>query len=270
MLTEQEFAEQGLVLSREANVLSNLHSYFVTHCSRLYLTCRRFDLFDRSLGSVLEIGPFYGYTPFILRPRSTSYDVLEGDDPVAYPLKPLYEKRHIKAQFVDLFETFGPTHTAPHTLSFADNSFDTILCWETMEHFNFNPVKFLRELKRVLRPGGRACITVPNKVSFQNLVSFMLGRSENHLIDSYFVFEDYISQGKKAFYGFHWREYSASELRRLFDRAGFQVRRCSTFVAFQNPAKPSLLRRAVRAAIAVACKFLPRFGTHVYLEAEKA
>lgn len=270
MLTEQEFAEQGLALSREANVVNDLHNYFVSHCSRLYQTCRRFDLFDRALGSVLEIGPFYGYTPFILRPRSTSYHVLEGDDPVAYPLKPLYEKRHIEAEFVDLFEIFGPTHTAPHALSLTDNSFDTILCWETMEHFNFNPVKFVRELKRVLRPGGRACITVPNKVSFRNLGTFMLGRSENHLIDSYFVFEEYLSQGKKAFYGFHWREYSASELRRLFDRAGLQVRHCSTFNSFQNPTRPSLLRRAVRATNALACAFLPRFRAQVYLEAQKA
>jgi len=84
------------------------------------------------------------------------------------------------------------------------------------------------------------------------------------------VFEDYVSQGKKAFYGFHWREYSAPELRRLFDRAGFQVRRCSTFIAFQTPTKPSLMRRAVRAANALACRLLPRYGTHVYLEAEKA
>lgn len=270
MLTEQEFAEQGLALSREANVLNDLHNYFVTHRPRLYQTCRRFDLFERALGSVLEIGPFYGYTPFILRPRATSYHVLEGDDPVAYPLKPLYEKRHIKAEFIDLFETFGPTHTAPHALSFADNSFDTLLCWETMEHFNFNPVKFVRELKRVLRPGGRACITVQNKVSFQSLLSFTLGRRENHLVDSYFEFEDYVSHGKKAFYGFHWREYSDSEFRRLFDRAGFEVRRCSTLVAFQDSARTSLLRRVARGANALACRFLPRYGTHVYLEAGKA
>jgi SAM-dependent methyltransferase len=269
MLTEQEFADQGLALSREANVLGGLHNYFVTHCSRLYQTCRRFELFGRDLGSVLEIGPFYGYTPFILRPHTTSYQVLEGDDPAGYPLKPLYEKRQIKADFVDLFEIFGPTHTASHALNFADNSFDTVLCWETMEHFNFNPVKFVRELKRVLRPGGRACITVPNKVSLQNLFSFALGRSEEHLIDSYFTFEDYVSQGKKAFYGFHWREYSAPELRRLFARAEFQIRRCSTFVAFQNPSKPSAIRRLVRSVDALACALLPRYGTHVYLEAQK-
>jgi SAM-dependent methyltransferase len=269
MFTEQEFADQGLALSREANVLADQHNYFVTHCPRLYQTCRRFELFDRDLGAVLEIGPFYGYTPFILRPRATSYHVLEGDDPAGYPLKPLYAKRQIKADFVDLFEIFGPTHSAAHALSFGENSFDTVLCWETMEHFNFNPVKFVRELKRVLRPGGRAYITVPNKVSFQNLISLVLGRAENHLIDSYFVFEDYISQGKKAFYGFHWREYSAPELRRLFARAGFEVRRCCTFVAFQTPSQPSVVRRLVRSADALACALLPRYGTHVYLEAEK-
>jgi SAM-dependent methyltransferase len=45
-----------------------------------------------------------------------------------------------------------------------------------MEHFNFNPVKFVREFRRVLKPGGKAYINVPNNASFQNLVSLIFGR----------------------------------------------------------------------------------------------
>src|SRR5437588_9133688 len=121
-INRQEFEAKGLALSREANVLDGLHGYFVQHCSRLYDTCRDFNLFGGKLGDVLEIGPFYGYTPFVLRPYCSSYTVLEGDDPAVYPLKPLYQKYQIDARFIDLFETFGPTHDASHALDLPDSS----------------------------------------------------------------------------------------------------------------------------------------------------
>jgi hypothetical protein len=118
MITEQEFAAKGLALSRQAKVLDTLHKYFVSHCHRLYGTCTRFGLLEKDLGEVLDIGPFYGYTPFLLRSNSASYTVLEGDDPAAYPLKPLYEEHHIAVRFVDLCDSFGPATTANHRLPF--------------------------------------------------------------------------------------------------------------------------------------------------------
>jgi len=266
-MTQQEYVARGLALSREAGVLDTLHGYFVQQLPRLQRTCERFELFDRKLGDVLEVGPFYSYTPFMFRKNARSYRVLEGDDPAAYPLKPLYEKHDVKADFEDLFELFGPKHGAPHRLNYPDASFDTLLCWETMEHFNFNPVKFARELHRVTRPGGRVFITVPNRASFQSLAALLVGRGEASHIDAFFQYEDYVSNGKKAFYGFHWHEYTVNELRFLFARAGFQVARCGTIVAFQEHSHTSTLRRWARCVNQVMGKVLPRFGTHVFLEA---
>jgi len=111
MLSQEQFVEAGMELSREAKVLDGLHGYFMLHCGRIYKCCQHFKLLEGNLGDVLEIGPFYSYTPFLLSRQASSYTVLEGDDPVAYPLKPLYAERKIKLQFVDLFEMFGPTHT---------------------------------------------------------------------------------------------------------------------------------------------------------------
>jgi SAM-dependent methyltransferase len=268
MMTEQQFAEWALDLSREANVVNGLHRYFVDSCVRLYKTCACFNLLERPLGDVLEIGAFYGYLPFLLRPQCSSYSVLEGDDPAVYPLKPLYQKHQIAFHLTDLFECFGPTHKATHALEFGDERFDTILCWETMEHFSFNPVKFVRELQRVLKPGGSVYITVPNKASFQSLGALIFGKPETS-IDSYFEFEDYTSNGKKAFYGFHWREYSRSELQRLFSRAGFKVKQCNTFVAFHVSSKASLARSFARGADILLASLFRRYGTNVYLVAEK-
>jgi SAM-dependent methyltransferase len=226
-------------------------------------------LFERPLGDVLEIGPFYGYLPFFLRPRASSYTVVEGDDPAVYPLKPLYQRYNIDLRFLDFFDLFGPTINAPHAVPLPDNAYDTIVCWETMEHFNFNPVKFVREIRRILKPGGKAYITVPNKASLPALVSFFTGRGEKDLIDSFYKFENYESNGKKCFYGFHWREYSSAEMERLFAEANFKIEDCGTFTAFRSHAHVSLLRRMVRVVSKVVARLFPRHGTYVYLTAEK-
>ena len=257
--------------SSEAGVSSTFHDYFLMHRERLYASAQVFGLWTQQrLGDVLEIGPFYGYIPFFLRERASSYTVLEGDDPAVYPLRPLYEKRGIDLKLVDLFDTFGPTKDAAHTLALPDASLDTILCWETMEHFNFNPVKFVRDLYRLLRPGGRVCITVPNRASLQSLIGFVFGRGERRLIEGYFTFEDYVSNGKKCFYGFHWREYTPPEIASLFSKAGFQVEECGTLFVYQDdPATSSPLKSMVRSCLRIAAPVMPRYGTTVYLVATK-
>jgi SAM-dependent methyltransferase len=269
MMSQEEFVETGVALSREAKVLDGLHGYFTQHYSRVYECCQGFKLLESNLGDVLEIGPFYSYTPFVLRRQASSYTVLEGDDPAAYPLEPLYAQRQIALQFVDLFEMFGPTHTASHTLPFADTSFDSVLCWGTMEHFNFNPVRFVRELRRVLKPGGKAYINVPNKASFQNLASLLFGRYEREHVDCYFQFENYSCNGKQAFYGFHWREYTGPELARLFSRAGFAIQSCDLLVTFQDNTKLSPARKLLRHGTRLLAGVLPRYGTDVCLVAER-
>lgn len=45
-------------------------------------------------------------------------------------------------------------------LPFGDSTFDSVVCSEVLEHI-FDPERFLRELGRVLRPGGTVLLTVP-------------------------------------------------------------------------------------------------------------
>ena len=52
-------------------------------------------------------------------------------------------------------------------LPFAEGSFDLAICWDVVEHVQ-NPDRLLAELAQVLRPGGRALLTVINRYAFRD------------------------------------------------------------------------------------------------------
>jgi SAM-dependent methyltransferase len=56
---------------------------------------------------------------------------------------------------------------AGEQLPFADGSFDLAIAWDVVEHVQ-NPERLLAELARVLRPGGRALLTVINRFAFRD------------------------------------------------------------------------------------------------------
>jgi ubiquinone/menaquinone biosynthesis C-methylase UbiE len=54
-------------------------------------------------------------------------------------------------------------------LKFAGSSFDCILFLETIEHVE-NPAAFLKEFYRLLKPRGFLIISIPNALSYQNII----------------------------------------------------------------------------------------------------
>jgi ubiquinone/menaquinone biosynthesis C-methylase UbiE len=54
------------------------------------------------------------------------------------------------------------TQSTTQAMSYPDASFDGIISWGVIEHDPNGPADQLREFLRVLKPGGRAIVTVPN------------------------------------------------------------------------------------------------------------
>lgn len=44
---------------------------------------------------------------------------------------------------------------------FENGSIDSILCWNVMEHLEMNPIRFMEEVHRILKPGGTFRFRVP-------------------------------------------------------------------------------------------------------------
>jgi len=77
-----------------------------------------------------------------------------------------------------LFGVVGDAMEIP----FKDNSFDTIICVELIEHLQ-NPDKCMNEIHRVLKDNGNLIMTTPNYRSFWPLLEFLwdeFGRGRNY------------------------------------------------------------------------------------------
>ncbi len=94
----------------------------------------------------------------------------------------------------------------------ADASFDVIVFCEVLEHMTNDPMHALREIARVLKPGGLLVLTTPNVARIENVIALLEGRN---------IYDPYSGYGP---YGRHNREYTRDELHRLLAYCGFDGR----------------------------------------------
>jgi SAM-dependent methyltransferase len=95
-------------------------------------------------------------------------DIGCGNSPFRHLLDPtISEYQGIDVQEASSFGYRNPDtiHYDGEVIPFADQSFDALLCTEVLEHV-FDPTKLVREMHRVLRPGGFGLITIPWSARF--------------------------------------------------------------------------------------------------------
>lgn len=259
-----DYLDLGRELASKLCIPENIHSYFETHKDRLWKTIQHFNLLHESVNAILEIGPYFSYTPFLWQKTGCKeIHVYEGDSPNARLLERAYEQERINVTYGDLCGVFGDDESCSNKLPFDDNTFNSIICWETMEHFNFNPVLFVRDLYRVLRNDGRAYITVANIAKLDKRISLLFGKSIGEKIDYY------SREAGHREYLFHWREYVLSELIELFDKESFEIVKADHLHTFQNYPHISLCRKFKRLLAVPVVICFPSFGTLCTLVAQK-
>ena len=87
-----------------------------------------------------------------------------------------------------------------------------------LEHV-VEPVEFMKDVRRVLRPGGIACIEVPNE--FDNLP---------------YILNSIMGTGKaRSIFSPHANFFDIRSLRNLFARAGLRLSRWYTYTLLATP-----------------------------------
>ena len=94
---------------------------------------------------------------------------------------------------------------------FPSASFDAVLFCEVLEHLQSDPVKVVREIKRVLKPSGHLILTTPNVSRLENVCRMVAGEN---------IYDPYSGYGP---YGRHNREYNKHELAQLLQYCGFDI-----------------------------------------------
>jgi SAM-dependent methyltransferase len=103
-------------------------------------------------------------------------------------------------------------------LPYEDDSFDFVTYTDVIEHHAFSPRPVLREIHRVLAPGGRVIILTPNQASIYNRLMLLFGRS------IYGDFDHFFDTGADGgIYFGHHHEFTRAELSAALDRTGFKV-----------------------------------------------
>jgi ubiquinone/menaquinone biosynthesis C-methylase UbiE len=116
-------------------------------------------------GRVLDWGCGHGQISHLLRERGVdvvAFDYAEGSEPKVVHLEHYPEiEAHVSGD--------------PVLLPFPDDHFDTVLSCGVLEHVQ-RPQDSLRELHRVLRPGGRLLIyKLPNRLSYLEAIARRAG-----------------------------------------------------------------------------------------------
>jgi SAM-dependent methyltransferase len=106
-------------------------------------------------------------------------------------------------------------------LPFPDGAFDFVTYTDVIEHHAYSSKRVLREIHRVLVPGGRVILLTPNHASIYNRMKLLAGRSVLDDLDYFFD-----TCAEDAVYDGHHREYTRAEVRAILQRAEFRVREC--------------------------------------------
>ena len=96
-------------------------------------------------GDILEIGTGMGYGVEIIAPKATRYITID---------KHLPEERH-QLDNVEYYEMEVPP------IEFENISFDNVVSFQVIEHIE-KDMDLVREVSRVLRPGGKFVVSTPN------------------------------------------------------------------------------------------------------------
>ena len=119
-------------------------------------------------------------------------------------------------------------------LSLADGSFDACVCLDVIEHI-FDPLTALKEIRRVLKPGGQLVLSTPNIRCFRHIARLVFSGEFPRTTEDVFVWG-----------GGHLHYFTRKDILGLLEAAGFTG---AVFALNPGQFSRSLKRKFLRLAV---------------------
>ncbi|MDD3626071.1 MAG: class I SAM-dependent methyltransferase [bacterium] len=192
--------------------IKDQEEYLRFHLARYHFTLRLLSPFINQGIQILDLGSFPFHVPFLLKHFFDTNITLNGipdDSKKGRDQKPgdsiILNSKNKKTEFS--YFNFNLEHDR---FPFKDDSFDLILCLEVIEHLLENPVFMLREIHRILKPGGALILTTDNALRFSQIFKLLFNKN---IWFRYYPGNPYFR---------HNREYTMNEIKELVSLNGFK------------------------------------------------
>jgi SAM-dependent methyltransferase len=209
--TEQTLKEFFASIGFEGSPKEEMRGYWMQDWRRFVHTLQ---LASSHTGDCLELGANPYYTTLLLKCFTDLKLTLANffSDQFAGPrTETLTFTDPVTAQADTYPFTYSHFNIERDPFPFSDGQFDLVLCCEIIEHLQVDPIRMLREIKRVLKPSGHLVLTTPNVCRLENVCRMIAGAN---------IYDPYSGYGA---YGRHNREYNRHELALLLDYCGFDI-----------------------------------------------
>ncbi|MFG0315298.1 MAG: methyltransferase domain-containing protein [Phycisphaerales bacterium] len=186
------------------------YTYMRGHRERLINTLTMIPKAESEGARLLDIGS-YGYMAFWAK-RHLGYETVIGiewhpelpDDVIYRQLRVGDDVVEMKSYNFDISEASWPI----------EDTFDTVLFFEVLEHINSDPMGVMEQINGHLRHGGVLAMSVPNAISYKTLREFMVGMPPW----TYWFYEPDLSHEPR-----HCFEYTPIVFRSLLAAAGMET-----------------------------------------------
>lgn len=126
-----------------------------------------------------------------------------------------YQAHYYRCNLDPLIGSYKPEEPLPFKVEREDSSYDVVFATEIIEH-TLDPLYMLREINRLLRPGGLLILTTPNQLTLSNRLRALLGRSIYHPLKQSIMYV-------QADWRPHIREYTQSEMVQMTHDVGLEI-----------------------------------------------
>lgn len=165
----------------------------------------------RQSRSVLDVGSGSGLLLALL--AMLGHDV-RGVDLFDHGADDLYVRHGI---------AFSVCNIEADPLPFDADSLDAVSCCQALEHFTHSHLPAVREMKRVLKPGGVIELDVPNATGFRNRSRMLRGKHITFDYKQHYLYaRPVVYKGREYYPERHNREFTRAELALLLGEAGFR------------------------------------------------